>query len=241
MNRYLTTALVLLCGLAVAGCGSPASGALVTASPSPGTRVRNGAQGELVQINASRLVLNASAGDVTVDYTAATTFAKSSVGTFADITVGKCLVATGQKDPSGAITATAVRLSEKAGGACTQGGAAGTGPGGFGGRPGARRSPGPIPSPDPNFGFAAGAVTAVSGTTVTVQPRTGGTVIVSVPTTVQVTRSAPATAADLALHECVAANGPHDAGGVVTARAIQIVPAGPSGCFTGGRGLGGGR
>ena len=60
------------------------------------------------------------------------------------------------------------------------------------------------------------------------------------PTTVTVSRIASASAADLSVGECVMATGQKDASGKVTARALSIQPPGPSGCFTGRRGFGGG-
>jgi hypothetical protein len=60
---------------------------------------------------------------------------------------------------------------------------------------------------------------------------------------VAVTRTVPAAVADLAIGECVLATGTKDTSGTVSARSLSIVPAGPSGCFTGGgfrRGGGGG-
>ena len=235
MNRIATSAALLVAGLALAACGSTAAagGSTAKASPSPGLRVRNGTQGELVQMNGTSLILNATTGDVTVVYDASTTFQKTSTGTFQDITVGRCIVATGAKDPSGGITAATVRLSDKVNGAC----AFGQGPaGGFGGT---RTTPLPGASPRPNPGnlaFAGGEVATVSGTTITVKPPTGAVQTVVVPTTVRVSKSSLASASDLALHQCLSANGPRDASGKVTARAISIVPAGPTGCFTGGGG-----
>jgi hypothetical protein len=243
-RRGAAAGVVVAAGVLLAACGSAnAAGSAAKPSPSPSARVRNGAQGELVQMNATTLVLNATTGDVTVLYDATTTFLKTSTGTFQDIAVGKCLVATGSKDvTTGAVTAATVRLSDKVNGSCVAG--PGGGPGGPGGGFGGNRpSPSPGASPRANRGslaFAAGEVTAVSGTTITVQPATGAAQTVMVATTVAVSKSAVATAAALALHQCLAAQGPRDASGKVTARSIAIVPAGPTGCFTGGAGRFGG-
>jgi hypothetical protein len=182
-------------------------------------------------MNGTTLVVNSQNGDITVVYSGSTTFQKTSTGTFADIVSGKCITATGQKDAAGTLTASTVRLTDKVNGACTFG---------AGQRQGApptpRASP---PAGRPNFSFAGGEVKAVSGNAVTVVDSAGASQTVTVPTTVRVSKSAPAAASDLALHECITANGSKDASGKVTARAISIVPAGPSGCATGG-GRGGG-
>ena|SRR5438094_5635820 len=246
MNRIATMGLLATAGLTITACGltgsaGTSSGAAPKASPSP--RARGAAAGELVQINGTTLVLNSQGGDVTVVYTGSTTFQRTSTGAFGDIVAGKCIVATGQKDAaSGGITASVVRLSEKVNGACTLGN--GQGPdGGPGGPSSGAATPNPDASPRagrPNFGFVGGEVTAISGTSVTVRDQNGASQTVTVPTTVRVSVSSAAAASDLALHDCVTAQGQRDASGKVAARVVTIVPPGPSGCFTGaGRGFGG--
>jgi DNA polymerase-3 subunit gamma/tau len=62
-----------------------------------------------------------------------------------------------------------------------------------------------------------------------------------VPTTVQVGVTDTVAKTDLSVGDCVLATGQKDAKGVVAARSVNVVPAGPSGCFTGtGPGAGGG-
>src|SRR5579859_8039209 len=125
-------------------CGSAASaGNSTAASPRPGARAnafRNGASGQLVQINGQTLIITGPNGDTTVTYSASTPIIKTSTATLADITAGTCIVATGSKDASGAVTATSVRLAPKTAAGC----AAGFGPG-----PGAGGTPRPSPSPRP--------------------------------------------------------------------------------------------
>jgi hypothetical protein len=239
LTRLAGPALAALALLSLVACGgtAAASGAAAKTSPSPGARARNGTAGELVQMNGMTLILSATSGDLTVVYDTSTTFQKTSTGTFADVSAGKCIVATGQKDAAGTMTAATVRLTGKVNGTC----AVAAGPGGGGGGGNRTPPPGASPRPNrPNVAFVAGEVTAVKGTAITIQPATGAAQLVTIPTTATVSRSAAATAADLALHQCVQANGPRDAAGKVTARTVTIVPAGPSGCFTGGGGgLGG--
>ncbi len=130
MLNGLTRALAVVPLLAVAACGSQAAGTGGASTPSPSPsdlRARNGTQGELVRINAPTLVVNAASGDVTVAYDSSTTFSRTSTGTFADITAGRCVIASGPKDAAGMVTASSVRLSEKVNGACTPGAG---GPGG---------------------------------------------------------------------------------------------------------------
>ncbi|HEV3231183.1 MAG TPA: hypothetical protein VG245_02890 [Candidatus Dormibacteraeota bacterium] len=242
-------------GLLLTACGAvAANGPSSSASPSPSARGRGfnrGAAGELVKIDPAALTLNTTAGDVTVIYSSTTPVQKTSTGSFADIQVGKCIVAQGQKDATGAVTAVNVRLSDKVNGACLQGGPGGGGGGfpGFGGGGGAPTTPRPSlrpsPSINPNFAAARGEVTAIAGTLVTIKDSSGASSTMTVPTTVMVTKSAAVTTADLAIGDCVLATGARDASsGKVTATALSVQPAGPSGCFTGGGrfgGFGGGR
>ena len=249
MHRLITAGALATACVALAACSVPflgSSAATTGASPSPGGGPgRNGASGELVKIDGTTLVVNSQAGDVTVLYDSSTAFQKTSTAALADIAVGKCITAPATKDSSGALTAGNVQLrSKNAAGTC-QGGGPGGGGGGFGG-PGADATPRPTPRPspsiDPNVAFVAGEVTAVSGVNITVKTAAGASESVTVPTTVTVTRSDAAAATDLALHQCINANGQRDAAGKVTARNISIVPPGPSGCATGGggRNFGGG-
>jgi hypothetical protein len=84
-------------------------------------------------------------------------------------------------------------------------------------------------------------VKSVSGTAVAVQPTTGAVQTVGIPTTVSVSKASVGSASDLALHECLSAQGAKSSSGTVSAQSISIVPPRPTGCFTGTRGgFGGG-
>jgi hypothetical protein len=225
--------------LAAAACGTPsaANGSAPGATRAPGgTRLatRPGAAGELVQINGTTLILSGNSGDVTVVYSTSTVITRQSTGTYADIAAGRCALLTGQKDSTGTLTANAVTLVNASGGTCDfQTGGAFT----F-----VQRSPRPGFTPPPGaaqLSLIRGLVTGVSGTQVTVQDSSGASQEASVPTTVRVNLISSATPSDLALHECIRAAG-SNAAGAVTATSLTIVPAGPSGCFSGGRGFFGG-
>jgi hypothetical protein len=236
MNRLVTAASSVGLLLALAACGSNSSAAGASSSSASagaagarGGVLRNGAAGELVQINGTKLVLNTQNGDVNVVYDGSTLVMKTSTGSVADIVTGTCILASGQKDATGAITASVVRVSDKVNGTCSFG------------RGRTAETPGATPRPTPrpgqsNFAAAAGEVLGVSNTTVTVRDPMGTTRSVTIPTTVRVSRSAAASASDLAVGDCVLANGRKDASGTVAARTLSIVPAGPSGCFSGGGG-----
>ena len=240
MMRTITAVAGIGAALALAACGSTTSasttGAKSTATPQaggPGGFRRNGAAGELVKIAGTSLVLNTSTGDVIVDYDSSTPITKTHTGTLADVTPGLCITATGQKDSTGTLTASAAVLSTNVNGSCQ-------GPFGFGG--GGERTPGSTPRPTPPPGAAPrtppvrGEVTGVNGTSVTVLTAGGTSTTITVPTTARIAVTNSAAASDLAVGDCVLATGSRSSAGVVTARNLSIVPAGPSGCFTGGGG-----
>ncbi len=226
---------LLACGATATASGAP-SGSASPGAGRGGGFARNGAFGQLVQINGQTLIVSATTGDTSVTYSTTTRIQKSATGTFADVSVGMCAVVTGAKDASGNVTATSVRLSAASAGTCAAGRPGGGG--GFGGaRPGG-------PSPNPNLALVSGLVTAVSGASVTIQPATGAAATVSMATTVPVTITNAAAASDLAVGECVAATGQKDSAGTVAARTITITPPSASGACTrpgfGGGGFGGG-
>jgi uncharacterized protein DUF5666 len=236
MNRSIpvvATAAVFI----LAACGA-ASAAKSSSSPSPGAgnAFRNGASGQLVQISGQTLILTGPNGDITVTYSPTTTFTKTSVGTLADITRGTCIVASGQKDTLGALTATNVSVSPKTGTSCAARG--------FGPNPGPGASPRPTPtprpstSPRPNGSFVTGEVTAVSGTSVTVLTDTKVNQTIKVAAAATVTKTASVTVSALQTGQCLRANGPRDSAGNVQATSITITPAGPSGTCTTGNGRG---
>ena len=244
MNRSIPAIAVAAAGVfTLAACGAAASAAKSSTTPSPGAgnAFRNGASGQLVQINGQTLILTGPNGDITVMYTSATTFTKTSIASLADITRGTCILATGQKNAAGAVTATTVLISPKTSTGCAARN--------FGPSPGPGASPRPAFSPRPgatprpngqaNATFVTGQVTAVTGPSVTVLTQTNGSQTVTVASAATVTQSATVLASALQNGQCVRANGSTDATGNVQATSITITPAGPSGTCT--TGLGGGR
>jgi hypothetical protein len=244
MNRLVLVTAVAA-GLAVAACGNGASAAKSSASPSPrgGAQARNGAAGQLVQINGQTLILTGAAGDITITFTTTTTFSRTSTAVLADVVPGACIVATGQKDSSGMLTAMTVRMSPKTASGCA--GQLGPNPGAGGSprpTPPAGASPRPTPSDQPGvapMAFVSGEVQSSTGTSITVLTTGSGAQTITVPTVATVTKTSNATSADLRLGECLRANGQADAAGLVQATSITIAPAGPSGtCATGTGGRG---
>lgn len=236
MNHRVVLAVAAF-AMVVAACGNAATANTSSSSPTPGrggaAQFRNGASGQLVQVQGQNLILTGPSGDLTVTYSATTTFTRTSTAVLADIVPGVCIVATGQKDSAGALTATTVRLSPKPAAGCAAAGRIGPIPSPV---PGA--SPRPTPSGLPPMAFVTGEVTAANGISITVLTATTGSQTITVPTTAAVTTTVVASSSDLQTGECVRATGARDSTGNVQATSITITPAGPSGsCATG---LGGG-
>jgi hypothetical protein len=224
-------------GLLIAACGTTSTG---SSNRLGGFRDGNLTDGSVVSLSGSTLVLSASSGDVTVDFSSSTPISETGTGSVSDITVGSCITATGSADATGTITAARVTVSPAVDGSCATGSFAGGYPGGEGGRPDftfhPRGTPGGFAS---DFDNVRGVVTAVSGAAVTVQETGGTTPSITVPSSAQVSTTTTGSTSDLVKGACVAAVGAPAASGTVSARSLLIEPSGPSGCFTGGFGSGG--
>ena len=243
-NRLIQVATVAALGAGVCACGSVGAGSSPVASPSAraGLPRANVADGTLVQVKGSTLVLSTLSGDVSVTFTTATPIRSISTGTYADIAAGGCITAIGSRDATGAFTAASVTISSPVNGSCTARAFAAGSPGAFpSGRPNSTFRPRATPSGVPtSVARVRGTVTAVNVTAVTVQSANGTTQTITVPTTVKVSTTSVGSPSDLIQGACVAALGPRAASGAVRARSLVIEPAGPSGCFTRGTGTGAG-
>jgi Domain of unknown function (DUF5666) len=241
--------------LTVAACSSSTPTA---APPSPTQAARGGGGGNQPQgafgtaaavSKTSIEVQSRQDGQVTVKFTGSTAFTNTVKASLSDVKAGMCVVAvaaTGGAQPA-KLTARTVQIS-----AATAKGCAAGAFGGFGGN--ASRTPDPSRRPRPSganrpggeFGRAFGKVTAVSATGFTVQgvargsnPATTTTVTVNASTTY--TKTAVATSSALAVGVCIAALGPADDTGAVTARTIAVSKPGSTGCAGGLGGGAGGR
>jgi len=248
-------------------------GAAPTTGPAAtGGRTIPGAFGTLAAIDGTSLeVQNPESGQTTVTYTPTTAFSQTVTASLADVTVGSCISAFG-KPPSGStsstsssatpatVTATTVTITPASSTGCTRSGAGRGGfagfdrkrPAGFDGKP-----PAAVHFPKGShkgfagFGGAFGTVTAVSGSTVTVQETNPSTkkvesVTVTVTSSTRFSQTEAATPSALAVGQCVRAIGPANDTGAVTASSISLSTAGPDGCSAGfgfggvGGGSGGG-
>lgn len=229
-------AVIALAAAALAACGGTASKTPSGSSTASPAARANAVAGSIAQLGAGKIVVQEQTGNATVDYDSSTMVLQSGTGTLADAAAGTCVNATGQKDASGAIAATTLQVMLNMNGQCNllQGGNQGN------------QSPRPFPSGspgqgrNPNAAFARGKVTAVSGTTLTVQQAAGDNVTVIVPSTARISKLTTASSSRLTVGLCVQANGQRDASGALKARVVTIVPPGPNGCPTGGGAFGGG-
>ena len=253
----LLVAVLAACG---GSSSSPPSGAAPTAAPSPSPSSPPGVFGTAAAVSSSSLeVQSPTSGQVTVDFTGSTHITQQQDGTLSAAVAGSCVTVTGAPGANGTtLTARMITFSQPVDGACTATRGLGFGGGGqFGGGPGpgqsgARATPRSSQRPRPSAsdragGTVFGTVTSLSGTTIMVNgtlrdtgmaasagasPATGPLTV----TTDQTTRySVLATVASSALKvgQCVAALGPSNDIGVVTATSISIVTAGPNGCVGG--------
>lgn len=251
-------------GATKASASSPTSSASASGR-SPGGGAVPGASGSVAAISGSSMeVQNPSAGQTTVNWTGSTTFDQTVTLTASSLAAGECVTVTGTTS-KGTITARSVAITAAASsGTC----AAGPGAGGRGRFPGGTRNGnhprGSVPNgPNPgrsmaNIGFAGGKIVSSSPTELVIYGTSftgfGSTTARSTPpttaapadVTVNLTPSTtftevrPAAAGDLAVGDCVVADGPADATGAVTAKTVRITSTGGKSCTTGFGRFGGG-
>jgi Domain of unknown function (DUF5666) len=228
----IAAVLLLACG------GGAARTSSSTARPSPAGSPRagfggNAVGGKLTRLNGAQLVLAAQSGDVDVTYDGSTRVLRTSAGSLGQAAPGTCVSVTGQKDASGAVTATTVNLMLDMNGVCTQP-SPGAGAGGAGGQ---GRGAGRQGGANPNLAFVRGKITAVQGQALTVLDVSGAPTAVNVTDTTRYTRTEAATTGQLAVGQCIVASGQRDAAsGAVAARQLSIADPGPNGCATGFQG-----
>jgi hypothetical protein len=269
-RSFARPALVLVTGalaLTIAACSTSTPTA---ASPSTTTPSRQqtggapqqppGAFGTAAAVSATSLeVQSRQSGQVTVKFTTATKFTDTLKASLADVKAGECVSVIA---PSGGakatkLTAGTVQITTPGSSGCTAGGFGGGGGGfggsGFAGR-GGSRTPNPSRPPQPSganrpgtqFGRAFGSVTAVSGTGFTVKGVARGstpavTTAVTVNASTTYSKTAGASSSALAVGDCVAALGPADDTGAVTAKTIAVSKPTSQGCTGGFGGGAGGR
>lgn len=244
--------------LTLAACGGattpPAANTTTNAAAPKAPTPPPGAFGTAAAVSATSLeVQNPQSGQVTVDFNSSTTFTNTVSATLADVKVGSCVAVIASSGSMQTMTARTITITQPTASGCTAAGAFGGGGfrvGGGGGAGGASRSPGasrrPRPSGtnNPNAGrIAFGTVSAVESGGFTVKDIARGsqpaqTTVVQTTSSTTLTQTQSATSTALAVGDCVAALGPSDDTGAITAKSISVSKPGPNGCTTA---FGGGR
>jgi len=232
---------------------------------------RGGASGQIASVNGTVMQLRSTDAQTAVAWTGTTTFTAQVPGGLSDVTVGSCVVAVAVQstsssgstsatpDTTSAIAATSIRITAAADDGTCAGGFGGGGAGGFN-----RQRPSGAPTDAPNDtrpsgaptgapgggafrgfgGVASGKVTAIEGSTLTVDAMgadnatTSRTVTVSSDTTYTSTKAADASA--VVVGQCATARGQADASGKVTATSVTVSAPTDGSCSTrfGGDGFG---
>ncbi|WP_418063627.1 DUF5666 domain-containing protein [Pimelobacter simplex] len=224
--------------LVLAGCGSDdaaapdstaAAAGPAAGSGAPGAPGAPGTSGQIAAVDGKVLqVRSQRTGQVAVTVTDRTTVTDQVAGTYADVTVGSCVVVRTGTGDGAAATSVAVQAAGDDG--CS-------GPGG-GQRPTDLPSDFPTdlptdlptdrptdrPSGMPGFGVR-GEVTSVADGSFVVSGGPDGDRTVTVADTTTYTHAAAATAAALTKGRCVQVSGDPDDTGAVTATAIQVSDA----------------
>lgn len=241
--------------LTLAACGGattpPAAATSTNAAAPKAPTPPPGAFGTAAAVATTSLeVQNPQSGQVTVDFNSSTTFTNTVSATLADVKVGSCVAVIASSGNMQTMTARTVTITQPTASGCTAAGGFGGGAfrgGGTGGAsrsPSASRRPRPSGTNNPNAGrIAFGTVSAVESGGFTVKDIARGsqpaqTTVVQTTSSTTLTQTQSATSAVLAVGDCIAALGPSDDTGAITAKSISVSKPGPGGCTTG---FGGGR
>lgn len=250
---------------ATAAASAPAAANGDGAAPGGGRsgqeRQGGGTSGLIAQVGDDSLQVRDDDGQTTVTWTDDTTFSATTTGTIADVTVGSCVVAitggmpgTSDDDSTDAAAATTVTITAATDGECTVGGFGGRGavggdlPSGMptdlpSGMPTDLPSGGARPGGAPTGGFGgfggftSGKVTAVDGSTITVdavdQDGTTGSNTVTVDSSTTYSATAEASAKALVVGACATVQGKADDKGAVAATRVVVSEATDGSCTSG--------
>lgn len=264
VSRPLIVVLAIGSALALAGCSAAATTTASTDTSASTTDQAalpggGGVSGTIAAASDSVLQVQDAESQTAVSYTADTVIQSQVAGTFADVTVGSCVfVMSGggaASDTATAAAATSITVTATVDGECTGGGGfggGGFGAGGAGGTPpdGAPSGlptdlPSGVPTDLPDGagggfgGFTTGLVTAVSGTTITVDAialgddaSTTESTDVTVDDATTYTTTVDADASALVVGQCVAAQGESDDSGGLAATSLTVSTPGDDGCTT---------
>jgi hypothetical protein len=233
MGSRRPAAAAVALGLAAAVCGVAAG-----ATPKTGSLF-----GQVLSTKGSTFVLQAQQapkGKAIVTVAASTQITIQATGTTSDLRRGVCVTANGAKAKNGAVAAVRLSLSAPVKGSCVAGRRPSGAGAGNGRRPPAGGNRPPAGSRRPgtnrpaNFGFAVGAITAVSGSTVTLHGP-NGTAEVTVSKSTQISRAKRVKASGITAKACAFVAGTStDGGATVKAQSVTLTtPRSGSGCSPG--------
>jgi hypothetical protein len=230
MKSMVLIALVL--GLAVTGSAAAAKPVVGSVS-GPVTAVK----GTTFKVKTTL----SPTGTATISVGSATTITEQVAGTTASVKTGICVMATGQKNAKGVVTAARLSITEPVKGSCTTGfgaGRRGNRPpgagGGGGGAPPAGSGGGGFGN-SANFGFAFGQVTSVKGDSVKVKGTTGTTSVTLAKTT-QISQTETVKSSAIAVKSCAFVNGSStDKGVTVKATDVRLTKPNKGSCTFGFR------
>jgi len=246
------------------GQSAPSGGASARAGERGGQGGVPGVFGMIVAQSGRTLQVRTSSGQSTVSYTSKTTVTEQKSAKAADAKVGTCAMV-GSTDTGSAgssagstITASSVSLSDAVGGSCLGGFGGGNRPSGMpsGGTDGRGTPPSGAPgnggvgaSGQPSgarpslrgagFGGASGTITAVSGSTLTIEQTRGSkrtSVEVTVTGATTFSKQAKTGTDAIGKGKCVFANGKRDSTGALAATAVRLTSAVDGECSFGARG-----
>jgi hypothetical protein len=260
---FTTRTRPIVAGLGVLALAAAACGGSSTASTKPPSSQSTsttapatppGAFGSVAAVSGSSLeVQNPTTGQVTVNITPTTTFTQTVSGAATDLAPGVCATANAGQGasvtPGQPFTARTVSITQPGPNGCTFGAFGGQRAGNGGGAGGGGGAATTAPPNNRNrngrrLNGAFGKVASVSLPTFVVQSvarsAANMTTTVTTDSSTMFNKVVTASQSNLAVGQCVAAVGPADQTGAVTANSISIRPPGPNGCFTGLRGGRGG-
>ncbi len=217
--------------VALAGGAALTAGMTRAAAPVAGTIA-----GPVMSVQGQSFTLRSSlspTGKSKVHVGSSTAITEQATGARAALKKGVCVSAVGQKGKNGVVQASRLTLSAPVKGNCQTGFGRrqGSGPPPSGARRPPQGSPqGRFPA---NFGFAGGAINAVSGSVVTVRNQQGSTKV-ALSSKTQISRLVRVTMSAVKVGLCTFVQGTSTDKGVnVTARSISLFKPGANGCTMG--------
>jgi hypothetical protein len=218
-----TTLLMVVLLAGVLSCGpatAPAAAPAITPTPAPAPTTPSTsapsqapvspqsrrASGTLAKIDGNTLTLTTTPGSVTVIVNADTTFRKTAIGTASEIKEGVLVFAVGEKEASGNITVTSIRILSP--------------------DESTRQAPSTTrpPSAQRERTGTAGTVTKIAGTVLTLN--TGqGTVTMNTNSNTVIQKTVTGALSDLQIGKSLSVTG-QDSNGIITATSIRIQPEG---------------